>query len=88
MAYDPFLAFLVDPAKATVWSTGYLLDGWTMTRKGDRWLLVIKVTGKKGNPLVAFINSNSAEGCMRYWHGALCSDSYALKWHPDQFRKV
>ena len=67
------------------YQSGSVLESVNVKRKGDGWLLVVKVTSPKGAKLVGFMNANTYTGAWELLTEALTTTNIALKWYPDRF---
>lgn len=79
------LTFLLDPRKETVYATGSILTGYSMTAIGKEWRLMIKVRTPKGRNLVAFIFAPEPYLCYQLWWDAMTTTSFHLKWKEDEY---
>jgi len=77
--------FILEPEKETTWQTGWLLSGYTFTKRDDGWLLTLKCTSRKGVRKVAFIHANTVLDCYQLWYSAMVSNSFTLKWRDDKY---
>lgn len=82
------LKFIIDPEKETVWATGWMLTGYTFTKKDDGWLLTIKVCSQSGVNKVAFITAPEIASCYELWYSAMTTTSIKLKWRDDRYKNV
>lgn len=82
------LKFIIDPEKETVWSTGWMLTGYTFTKKDDGWLLTIKVRSRSAVSKVAFIHAPQIASCYELWYAAMTTTSVKLKWYDDKYDKA
>lgn len=68
--------------------SGYVLRGINFSKRDDGWLMIVKVDGKRGKPLVTFIHAPTPAECMEVMEQALRTRHYTLKWREDKFIKA
>lgn len=66
--------------------TGHILDGFSIKRKDEGWLLVVAARRKGGNRIVAFFGGGTIDQCVErflydLWHKP------GIKWLPDKYAK-
>lgn len=59
------------------------LTGFTVTKKEDGWLLIVKAL-HKGKPEVSFTHAATYQEAIKEWANGLVYD--LVKWRPDQFK--
>lgn len=77
---------IADLEKTIAYQTGVVLEGITFTRKNTHWVMTIKVRGKKGEPLVAFVDAHTIADLLQFLDAAIHTKAVHLKWYPDRFR--
>lgn len=88
MKEKQIIGFILEPDQDMMWATGYELHGYTITRKVDTWLLVIKVNGQRGKRLVTFIECATPFECYALWYHAMHSNDFKLTWRVDKFTQL
>jgi len=77
-----FGIFIAELEKEIGWATGYRYTGHTIKKKGDSWLLVVRVDSPTGK-LVTFVDTRSPIDCFRLLYSQLYKTS--IKWRKDMY---
>lgn len=86
--HDQGVLFLLqEPEKFIGVTMNAVYTGCSLSRKGDGWLLVVRIRTKEGQNLVCFIHSPSSYTCWEYLYDHLTKRNAPLKWRVDAYAK-
>lgn len=82
---EEYNQFMNDPAHEFAYGTTKRLMGWSLKRKKETWLLVVKAHSKGQGNEVAFIETSTAVGCYEYLALYCYRAGTPLRWLPDRY---
>ena len=65
--------------------TSTTLRGVNFTKRTEDWLLIVKVTGSTGMPLVGFIAGDTPAHCVELLETSIRLKTYKYKWKQDKY---
>lgn len=77
--------FRDEPEKYIAIKEGQILRGYSVAKQSDLWRLIVKVTDKRGNHMVAFITAGTIYECFEYWYLHYTTTSAPLRWTTDRY---
>lgn len=73
--------------QSLAWYQSKLLTGWTLRRRGDHWVMVLKAlernNSREGKPVVAFMQARTPLDCFKALGGAIRTNG--LYWKDDKY---
>lgn len=79
--------FRDEPDKYIAIKTNSVLRGISISRQGNEWRMIAKITDNRGNHMVAFIVCATIYDCWEYWYLHYTTTSAPLRWSVDKFAK-
>ena len=81
------LQFIMYPKQELAYHTGCILTGINIRPQAEGWLMVVKVTDRKGEPMVAFVTGRTFYDLWDLLYTAASGDKVTLKWKKDKWPK-
>jgi len=88
MNYKKLAEFCLHPEQIVAYETGSTLVGYSIKKKEDEWLMMIRVKTSSGKFMVAFIGASTIDTCWELFYTAVTKTSFTLKWKLDNFSQV
>jgi len=85
MKFRNFSIIKIDP-QDFVYVTGIHFEGLTISMQGDRWRIIIRGRGPRGEPCYAIYECDELFDAPGQFLAALERDSSARLWRADKFR--
>ncbi len=76
-----------EPEKYFAVRENWVLRGVTLSRQGNEWRMIVKVTKKKEGHQNCYIYMSTPYDCWTYLYQALTQVNAPLKWSTDNYEK-